>query len=254
MPVDSPLANHRQLPKQYVQNNPQTPTPKANLQFERPPGQQNNQQRPQPPSLPPQPPRLNMQNPQGSEVSNTGQVQNMGPPPHRPQFMQNQPQRAPTPSDSIPTPQPIPNAQQSNSGQQSHLVGFFSARAAESLQHDSIPPEAPVFNPHQPTSIPRSLGVDHSKSSPIPRKLVGNQASTTGLAMSNPIGRPDFNPGVGFNPGTRQIGMPPQPGGQQHNRTPYKPPSTVGGPQGYQAGVAGTKRLSDGAPIVGTGQ
>lgn len=72
--------------------------------------------------------------------------------------------------------------------------------------------------------------------------------------MSNPIARPDFNPGGGFNPGTRQIGMPPQPGGQQHNRTPYKPPSAVGVPQGYQAGVAGTKRLSDGAPIIGPGQ
>ena len=62
------------------------------------------------------------------------------------------------------------------------------------------------------------------------------------------IPKPDFS--GGFNP-ARQIGMPPQ-AQPQHNRTPYRPPSAVGAPQGYQ-GAAGIKRPAADAGL-GAGQ
>lgn len=251
-PTDSPLINRRPSANQLPpNNNPQTPTPKANQQYQRPPVQQNYQQR--------APARPNMQPPQGQGTSLNGQSiqgQSMGPPPQRPQPMQNQQPgpRPPTPSNNIPTlpaPQLNPTAQQArNTTPQGSSVGFFSARVAESVQGDTPPPEAAVFNPHHQTSIPRSLGIDHTKSSPIPRKLIGNPGGPGGHNMGNGIGKPDFGPaGVA----TRQIGMPPQTGRPQHNTTPYRPPSAVGPPQGYQGGGAGTKRLSDGVPIAGAG-
>ena len=242
-PADSPLVNKRAPTNQFPPiNNPQTPTPKANQQYQRPPAQGNIQQK-----APPQP---SMQ-----PVQQQGMGPSMGPPQTRPQQMQNQQpgQRAPTPTNNIPTlpaPQLNPNAQKLG-GQQSSSVCFFSARAAESLQGDNPPLEAPPFNPHQLTSIPRSLGIDHSKSSPIPRKLLGNPGGSGGPGIGNPIPKLDFNPAGGFNSGARQIGMPPQGGGPRHNTTPYKPPSAVGAPQGYQG--AGTKRLSDGVPIGNSG-
>jgi len=220
-PADSPLINKRPSVSQFhPNNNPQTPTPKTNQQYQRPPAQGSVQQKP--PPLP-----------------------SMGPPQQRPPGQQPGP-RAPTPTNSIPTlpaPQLNPNAQKFVS-QQSSSVGFYSARAAESLQGDNPPLEAPPFNPHQQTSIPRSLGIDHSKSSPIPRKLLGGPG---GPGIGIPISKPDFNLTGGFNPGARQIGMPPQGGGPRHNTTSYRPPSAVGTPQGYQG--AGVKRLSDGVPI-----
>jgi len=80
---------------------------------------------------------------------------------------------------------------------------------------------------------------------------LGNPGGPRGPGVGNPISKLDFNPVGGFNSGARQIGMPPQGGGPRHNTTPYRPPSAVGGPQGYQG--AGTKRLSDGVPIGNPG-
>ncbi|KAF8418533.1 RAD52 DNA repair protein [Tirmania nivea] len=237
-PSDSPLANKRPSTSQFPPiNNPQTPTPEAYQQYQRPPAQGNVRQKPPlQPSMQP------------------AQRQGMGPPQTRPPQIQNQPPgpRAPTPTNiihTLPAPQLNPNAQKLGN-QQSMSVGFFSARAAESLQGDNPPLEAPPFNPHQQTSIPRSLGIDHSKSSPIPRKLLGKSGGPGGPGVEGPIFKPDFNLVGGFNSGARQIGMPPQ-GVPRHNTTPYRPPSAVGAPQGYQG--AGTKRLSDGVPIGNSG-
>ncbi|KAF8458862.1 hypothetical protein BGX38DRAFT_1150324 [Terfezia claveryi] len=248
-PADSPLVNKRSSTNQFPAiNNPQTPTPKANQQYQRPPVQGNVQQR-----APPQPSIQPAQRQGMGPGNQPNQGPSMGPPQTRPPHMQNQQlgPRAPTSTNSIPTlptPQLNSNAQKLAS-QQSSSAGFFSARAAESLQGDNLPLEAPPFNPHQQTSIPRSLGIDHTKSSPIPRKLLGNPG---GSGVGGPISKPDFNPVAVFNSGARQIGMPPQGGGPRHNTTPYRPPSAaVGAPQGYQG--AGTKRLSDGVPIGNSG-
>ncbi|KAF8474943.1 hypothetical protein BDZ91DRAFT_712041 [Kalaharituber pfeilii] len=228
---DSPLINRR---PPNAPNNPQTPTPK-------PMQQQQQYQKLPPPNFqqrPPAPRPAMQQPPRG---------QTMGPPQQRPQQSshqppQNNPPRSNTPTNSIPAlPAPQLNTPHNSSNQQNPPVEFFSARAAKSLQSDAIPAEAPVFNPHHQTSIPRSVGIDHSKSSPVPRKLLGNQGvGASGLANTAP--KLDFTNPSGFN-GARQIGMPPS-AGPQLNRTPYKPPSTVGLPQAYQGG-AGIKRPAD---------
>ena len=86
-------------------------------------------------------------------------------------------------------------------------VGFFTGRAALGLEGNNniIPDTSPAFNPKRPTTIPRSAGIDHNKSSPIPRKV---QATT---AAPHNIARPNFeNPSL--NP-HRMIGAPPGRGG-----------------------------------------
>ncbi|TGZ80446.1 hypothetical protein EX30DRAFT_60651 [Ascodesmis nigricans] len=87
-------------------------------------------------------------------------------------------------------------------------VGFFTGRAAFNMDENTVlsSDKSPAFDPHRPTTIPRSAGIDHSKSSPIPKKII----------QPNQMARPNFeNPSANI---TRQIGMPP-------GRSAYRPPS-----------------------------
>ena len=209
-PGDSPLINRRTSPNQFQQPNPQTPTPKQSPHIQNPPAQYNQQQRPP-------------------------QQQNTTPQSRPPPSAMNQPPRqaAPLPNNGIPTLM-APQLNQQAAGQQPASVGFFSARVAETVQADGNVDDSAIFNPQHQTSIPRSLGIDTSKSSPIPRTFQGNKAAIN-TTMPNTIQKPDFGSAGGFSTG-RQIGMPP-PGAPQHNRTLYKPPSVIQG--------AGTKRPAE---------
>ncbi|CUS09586.1 unnamed protein product [Tuber aestivum] len=106
-------------------------------------------------------------------------------------------------------------------------VGFFTSKvlldpndSQKVLQGDSgvISPDH-VFNPHKESTIPRSAGIDHSKSSPIPRKQIQAGGST-----GSPFARKNFeNPSSELN---RQIGQPPLPRGTGAFR---QPTPSVGG-------------------------
>jgi len=89
-------------------------------------------------------------------------------------------------------------------------VGFFNGHAAMNLKSE----QDTIFNPHRPTTIPRSAGIDHSKSTPVPRKAL-QQGGTPNFQ------HPNLTPG-------RQIGMPPGRGG-------FRAPGLA----------AGTKRTAD---------
>lgn len=97
-------------------------------------------------------------------------------------------------------------------------VGFFTGRAAFNIDENTVlnPDTLPAFDPRRPTTIPRSAGIDHSKSSPIPRKVV----------QPNPVPRPNFE--TPSASGMRQIGLPP-------GRSPYRPPSMA--PPNLNSGV-----------------
>ncbi|KAI5819411.1 RAD52 DNA repair protein [Pyronema omphalodes] len=108
-------------------------------------------------------------------------------------------------------------------------IGFFTARAAMSLnsENDVIPEAAPTFNPHKVTSIPRTAGIDHTKSSPIPRKVLG-QASQGPPPIMAPSPMNFQNPSMAP---VRQIGMPPRGTGA------FKSPSMAGMKRGPQGGL-----------------
>ncbi|KAI4259136.1 MAG: hypothetical protein L6R42_004737 [Xanthoria sp. 1 TBL-2021] len=100
------------------------------------------------------------------------------------------------------------------------LVGFFTARAAETIQSASgTLPQAPSFNPHlESPSIRKTAGVDHSKTKPVARELVGAPPPP---ALS-PAGRPNFvNPQADK---ARRVGMPGGLASPLANRSSYKPP------------------------------
>jgi hypothetical protein len=124
-----------------------------------------------------------------------------------PQPGNNRPMQPPaTPPQQPPSPSsPTPHGH-------SPPIGFFTGRAALSLKSegDTLPDAAPAFNPHRPTAIPRSAGIDHTKSSPITRKML-QPTSTTDFV------NPSLTPG-------RQIGMPRTPG-----RSAFKAPAMAAG-------------------------
>ncbi len=96
-------------------------------------------------------------------------------------------------------------------------VGFFTARAAESLQSGpGLSAKAPAFNPHlESPSIRKTAGVDHTKTKPIGREVVG----AAPVPMPN---RANF-----VNPQTdksRRVGMPVGAASPLQNRGSYKPP------------------------------
>ncbi|RPA90644.1 hypothetical protein L873DRAFT_1717028 [Choiromyces venosus 120613-1] len=100
-------------------------------------------------------------------------------------------------------------------------VGFLTSKALldpknnqKVLQGDSgiIPPDH-AFNPRKESTIPRSAGIDHSKSSPVPRKQI-----QAGGGTGSPFARKNFE-----NPSSephRQIGQPPLPRGTGAFRQP----------------------------------
>lgn len=116
-----------------------------------------------------------------------------------------------------------PNAQSNTAtSDQNPPVGFFTGRSAMPQEGNGNKiPES--FNPHRPTNLPWSSGVDHSKSSPIARKQLHNN-------QPHNIPRPNFeNPSLTPN---RMIGAPP-------GRGPYRPPGVA---------VGGIKRPADPYP------
>lgn len=99
-------------------------------------------------------------------------------------------------------------------------VGFFTARAAETIQSASgTLPQAPSFNPHlESPSIRKTAGVDHSKTKPVARELVGAPPPP----VLSPASRPNFgNPQADK---ARRVGMPGSVASPLANRSSYKPP------------------------------
>lgn len=96
-------------------------------------------------------------------------------------------------------------------------VGFFTARAAESLQNGpGLPLKAPAFNPHlESPSIRKTAGVDHTKTKPVGREAVGPplQAAVSRASFVDPQ-----------SDKTRRVGMPMGAASPLQNRGSYKPP------------------------------
>jgi len=112
-----------------------------------------------------------------------------------------------------------PPLDSSNATEHNPPVGFFTARAAESLPNDpTLPFNAPNFNPHlESPSIRKTAGVDHTKSKPVRTETIG--ASTTAAALPP---RTNFvNPQADKS---RKVGMPVSAGSPLQNRGSYKPP------------------------------
>ena len=91
-------------------------------------------------------------------------------------------------------------------------TGFFTARAAESIQNAvGMPLKAPAFNPHlESPSIRKTAGVDHTKTKPVEKEAVRLPP------------RPNF-----VNPQTdkaRRVGMPVGTGSPLQNRNSYRAP------------------------------
>lgn len=96
-------------------------------------------------------------------------------------------------------------------------IGFFTARAAESIQNISgLPLKAPAFNPHlESPSIRKTAGVDHTKTQPVGKDIV----------VVSPGVIPPWSNFV--NPQTdkaRRVGMPVGMASPLQNRNSYKPP------------------------------
>ena len=103
-------------------------------------------------------------------------------------------------------------------------VGFFTARAAQSLQHTTVlPANALAFNPHQDSpSIRKTAGVDHTKSKPVGRDAIPVPGA---LGNTIPPSRANF-----INPQAdqaRRIGMPSGAASPLANRTSYKAPGMM---------------------------
>lgn len=100
------------------------------------------------------------------------------------------------------------------------LVGFITGKAAASPTGDIIQ----RFDPCRPTTIRRTQGIDHSKSSPVPRKQI--QATAEARASLSAMESAGINRILGFGP---------------HNRRAFHAP----GPNRSTA-FAGIKRPLDG--------
>ncbi|KAL8763783.1 MAG: hypothetical protein Q9184_000485 [Pyrenodesmia sp. 2 TL-2023] len=111
-------------------------------------------------------------------------------------------------------------------------IGFFTARVAETVQNSSgLPLKVPSFNPHlESPSIRKTAGVDHSKTKPVGRDIIGAPQSPASAMSPAPAGRPNFiNPQVDK---TRRVGMPMGAASPLSNRGSYKPPQMKRGPDG----------------------
>ena len=154
-------------------------------------------------------PNLPMPAPQG----NTSDTFQQLPPPQLPQNPQHPTSNAQT--------EP-PSNESSNPSDHEPPVGFFTARAAETLQSGPGPPlKAPAFNPHlESPSIRKTAGVDHTKTKPVGRESVSGPA-----IAASPVVMPRTN---FVNPQadkTRRLGMPGAGASPLQNRSSYKPPS-----------------------------
>lgn len=103
-------------------------------------------------------------------------------------------------------------------------VGFYTARAAETVQNGSsnLSSKAQPFNPHlESPSIRKTAGVDHTKTKPIGRDSI--PASPSLLLPPRPNNN-FINPQIDKN---RKVGMPVGAASPLQNRNSYKPPLQI---------------------------
>lgn len=110
-----------------------------------------------------------------------------------------------------------PTSNSSSTAEHNLPVGFFTARAAETLQKGSaLPSNVPVFNPHlESPSIRKTAGVDHTKTKPVRTESIGVTAAAIPPRSSF------VNPQTDK---TRRLGMPVGAASPLQNRGSYKPP------------------------------
>lgn len=99
-------------------------------------------------------------------------------------------------------------------------MGFYTARVAETVQNAAgVPMQVPSFNPHlESPSIRKTAGIDHSKTKPVGKDIVGAPPSP---AVMSPASRPNFvNPQADK---TRRVGMPVGAASPLSNRSLHKP-------------------------------
>lgn len=104
-------------------------------------------------------------------------------------------------------------------------VGFYTARAAETVQNGSnanLPLKAQPFNPHlESPSIRKTAGVDHTKTKPVGRDSIPVSPSL----LLPPRPNSNFiNPHIDKN---RKVGMPVGAASPLQNRNSYKPPLQI---------------------------
>ena len=139
----------------------------------------------------------------------------------KPPMTEQQLPKAYLPQDSLPqghsTSSEAPSLDSSSTSEHNPPVGFFTARAAESLQTGlGIPLKVPAFNPHlESPSIRKTAGIDHTKTKPVGREAVGALPQPP-VALANFI-----NP---QSDKTRRVGMPMGAPSPLQNRGSYKPP------------------------------
>ena len=111
----------------------------------------------------------------------------------------------------------LPTLDSSSATEHNPPVGFFTARAAETLQKGSgLPPNVPAFNPHlESPSIRKTAGVDHTKTKPVKTESIG--LPTTAVAPKTNFVNPQTDK-------TRKVGMPVSAVSPTQNKNSYKPP------------------------------
>ena len=114
-------------------------------------------------------------------------------------------------------PKDTPSLDSSNASEHEPPIGFFTARAAESLQSGPVSAmKAPAFNPHlESPSIRKTAGVDHSKTKPVGRDIVGAPPAPA-------VPRASFTNAQSDK--MRKVGMPMGAASPLQNRGSYKPP------------------------------
>ncbi|CAF9931953.1 MAG: DNA repair protein rad52 [Heterodermia speciosa] len=125
---------------------------------------------------------------------------------------------SPKPMKSTNAPDGTPPTLDSSSATE-HIppIGFFTARAAETLQSSTtLPSNVPTFNPHlESPSIRKTAGVDHTRTKPVRAETIGTPA------IAIPPKSNFVNPQTDK---TRRVGMPMGAASPLSNRGSYKPP------------------------------
>ena len=130
--------------------------------------------------------------------------------------------------------QPLPNQPEaptssSSAGHQDPPVGFYTARAAETLQSNPNV-AAPSFNPHlESPSIRKTAGIDHTTTKAVNRDLIAPPARSNLASAGAHSGMNAGGANTGFQPsGARKLGMPGAGlASPLQNRGSYKPPQMV---------------------------
>ncbi|KAG8528005.1 uncharacterized protein KY384_006921 [Bacidia gigantensis] len=140
------------------------------------------------------------------------------------------------------------NSKSSDSSSHEAPIGFYTARAAESLQNAPGPlqQKVPAFNPHlESPSIRKTAGVDHSQTKPVSRNIDGapvpNVPPIRGLNVPNQQADK-----------ARRVGMPTLASPLQ-NRGSYKPPQMkrpAEGDGGNRCALGDVTELSVNMPVV----